>query len=108
MGKPTKEQLARYCELKAKNQGLDRESRALESELHALHEAIVEHMTEVETKACKIHGFHLVLLPGQVRPKWKDEFIRVAGVPAATLVEETTERGEQLQVLPPTKEKSEE
>ncbi len=101
MGKPTKEQLARYCELRNAKSALDRESRAMDTELHQLHEAIVEHMTAVNTKACKIHGFHLMLVPGRANPKWKDAFIRVAGLAAATLEQESTEKPDQLKVLEP-------
>jgi hypothetical protein len=104
MGRPTNDQLARYCELKDAKAKADRESRSYESELHTLHEAIVEHMTAMQTKACKIHGFNLMLVPGQVRPKWKDEFVAAVGAAAATLVEAKTEPGEQLKVIAPAGE----
>ena len=104
MGKPTKEQLARYCELRNAKSKLESEARSLETEIYQLHEAIVEHMTAVNTKACKVHGFNLMLVPGRANPKWKDEFIRVAGSAAAALVAASTEKGEQLKVLEPNKD----
>lgn len=101
MGKPTKEQLERYCELRAKKSALDSESRSMDTELHQIHEAIVEYMTAMNTKACKLHRYSLMLVPGRANPKWKDAFIRVAGYAAATLEAASTEKPDQLKVLEP-------
>lgn len=101
MNKPTKAQLQRYVELRAKKRELDAQVSAIEKELYPTHELILEYLEEKNVTAAKLHRFQLSLTEGQSIVKWKDEFIRVSSAEEAAKISAAAPRAQRLEVTAP-------
>ena len=101
MNKPTKEQLAKFVELRARKRALDAESRALESEMYTTHELCMEYLEEKGVSSAKLHKFTISKSDGQTIVKWKDEFIKLAGAEEATRISAEAPRAQKLEVIAP-------
>ena len=101
MNKPTKAQLQRYVELRAKKRELDAQVRAIESEMYTTHELCMEYLEAKRTKSAKLHRFTLSLADGQSIVKWKDEFIRVSSAEEAAKISAAAPRAQRLEVTAP-------
>ncbi|MFO0939832.1 MAG: hypothetical protein U0930_03615 [Pirellulales bacterium] len=100
--KPTKAQLERFVELRAKKRELDAQIRAIESEMYTVHEACVEYLEDKGVASAKLHRFTISLNDGQTIVKWKDEFIAVAGAEKAAEISASAPRAKRLEVVAPT------
>ena len=101
VNKPTKDQLQRYVELRAKKRELDAQVSAIEKELYSTHELILEYLEEKNVTAAKLHRFQLSLTEGQSIVKWKDEFIRVSSAEEAAKISAAAPRAQRLEVTAP-------
>ncbi len=99
--KPTKAELARYCELKERKRLLESEARSLETEINQLSDLTMSYMEEIEKNAATIHGYRVTIEEGRAYVAWKDQFVRVAGGDAAAQIAANAPRPPKLNVLAP-------
>lgn len=102
MNKPTKAQLQKFVDLRAKKLELDAQVRAIETEMYKVHEACVEYLEDKGVASAKLHRFTITLTDGQSIVKWKDEFIAVAGSERAAEISAAAPRAKRLAVIAPT------
>lgn len=75
--------LARYWELDERRRELEREARQLKQELELLENDIVAAVRASGKNQLRRGNYLAVLLDYRSQPRWKEEFIRVAGAEAA-------------------------
>lgn len=97
-----REEIDRYVEVDRERKELERRAEALKKEQERLKTrflAVIESKgdTPISYKRC---GFVLLVKEGTRYPKWKEEFLAVAGVAAAEAVVQRTPPSRQLLVEP--------
>jgi hypothetical protein len=99
---PSREMLARFCQLREQKRELDAQVRVVEAELYSLHEACMAFLVDRGTRTARVAKYHLLLADGQAVVRWKDEFIRVAGADAAAKVAKAALRARRLEITAPS------
>lgn len=96
--KPSRSMLDRYSELKAQQKELRAELSLLEKESEALSQSLQAY-TEEKGGSVLCCDYALRIEDGDVRPKWKEEYIAALGPSAALSVVQRTPASKKLTVL---------
>ncbi len=96
----TEEQIQEYRRLDSLRLEHAAKARNYERKLDMIAGHFRNVLTDLNKQRLRRLGYDIMLVDGRRYPKWKDEFIRIAGPDEAQKVEENTQPTKQLKVEP--------
>lgn len=95
----TADDLKKLWELDQRRKALDRESSSIKKQQDLITDAVKAALAADDRTEVKRGDYRAELRDGQICPKWKEEFVRVAGAEAASEIQASTPPTKKLSVF---------